>query len=88
MKKLIRFNSRKDYGTDFYIQFLNLKKWSLFQISLSWNDYPSSPYFQFTLGSNGLLTTLFWVYKFGLDIDFVSRTWNWDYIRDYDAQQK
>lgn len=84
MKKLIQFNVRKDYGTDYYIQFLNIRKWSLLQISLSWNDYPSSPYFQFTLGSNGLLTTLFWVYKFGLDIDFASRTWNLNYFSEND----
>ena len=88
MKKLIQFNTRKDYGIDFYIQFLNLKKWSLLQISLSWNDYPSFPYIQITSGNGGLMSFMFWVYRFGLDIDFVSRTWNWDYIRDYDAKQK
>jgi len=76
MKKLIRFNSRKDYGTDYYIQFLNIR------ISLSWNDYPSWPYIQITSGSGGLLSFIFWVYKFGLDIDFVSRTWSWNYIKD------
>jgi len=59
-----------------------MKKLIRFNSRKSWNDYPSWPYIQITSGSGGLLSFIFWVYKFGLDIDFVSRTWSWNYIKD------
>lgn len=82
MKKLIQFNVHEDFGTDVYIQFLNVKNWSLLQVSFSWNDYSGWPYLQITSGGNGLLCFLFWVYKFGFDVSIVSRTWNCDYMKD------
>ena len=50
------------------------------QVSVSWNDEPSWPYIQITSGSGTVLGILFWAYKFGFDIDLISRTWNWDYM--------
>jgi hypothetical protein len=82
MKKLIQFNVRQDFGTDWYIQFLNIKRWSLLQVSFSWNDYAGLPYLQITMGSNGLFGLLFWVYKLGFDVSLLSRTWNFDYMND------
>ena len=35
---------------------------------------------QITSGSGTVLGILFWAYKFGFDIDLISRTWNWDYM--------
>jgi hypothetical protein len=78
--KLITFNRREDFGVDYYTQILNIKGWSLLQVSVSWNDYPGMPYLQITFGSNGFFSFLFWCYKFGLDIDLLSRTWRWDYL--------
>jgi hypothetical protein len=78
--KLITFNHREDFGDDYYTQVLNIKGWSLLQVSVSWNDYPGMPYLQITFGSNGFFSFLFWCYKFGLDIDLLSRTWRWDYL--------
>ena len=75
---LIRFKYRYDFGHDFYVQILNIKRWSLLQVSVSWNDYPSWPYGQLSFGSNGMLSILFWVFKFGMDIDILSRTWRWE----------
>ena len=91
---IIKFKHRYDFGHEYYVQFLNtgrhfpkfLKNRSLLQVSVSWNDYPSSPYLQITVGSNGLLGILFWAYKFGFDIDFISRTWRWDYMEEEDVQ--
>jgi len=85
--KLINLKHREDFGHDYYIQILNIKNWSLLQVSVSWNDYPSLPYLQVTSGSNGLLGVLFWAYKFGLDIDILSRTWRWDYFKKEDEEQ-
>lgn len=92
---LFNFKHREDFGHDWYFQILNttrhwpgcLKKWSLFQLSVSWNDFPSWPYLQITFGSNGLFSILFWVYKFGLDIDFCSRTWTWDHLDKLDEEE-
>jgi hypothetical protein len=39
------------------------------------------------MGSNGLLGILFWAYKFGFDIDVLSRTWNWDYMKEVDEKE-
>ena len=78
MKKLIQFNVREDFGTDAYIQIINIKRWSLLQVSVSWNDYAGLPYLQITMGSNGLFGLLFWAYKLGFDVSLLSRTWRWD----------
>ena len=85
---LFQFKHRYDFGHDWYIQVLNLKKWSLLQLSVSWNDYPGWPYLQVTSGSNGLFSILFWAYKFGLDVDILSRTWNWNYLEEIDSASK
>ena len=88
--KLFNYKYREDFGSEWYFQVLNtgrhfpkfMKDWSLFQASVSWNDFPSWPYLQITLGSNGLFSVLFWAYKFGLDVDILSRTWKWDYEQE------
>ena len=85
---LIQFKHRYDFGHEVYVQIVNVKRWSLFQFSVSWNDYPSSPYFQITMGSNGLLSILFWAYKFGFDVDVISRTWSWDHLEDPEVDEE
>jgi hypothetical protein len=82
MKKLIQFNIHKDFGTDWYVQVLNVKNWSLLQVSFSWNDFAGLPYLQIHMGSNGLFGLLFWVHRLGFDVSIASRTWNWDYMKD------
>lgn len=79
---IIKFRHRYDFGHDWYVQVLNIRKWSLLQVSVSWNDYASTPYLQMTFGSNGFFTILSWVGKFGLDIDILSRTWKYDYMNN------
>ena len=75
--KLINFKHQYDWGHDYYIQVLNVKGWSLLQVSVSWNDWPSWPYIQIKSGSGSGLSILTWAYKFGLDIDILSRSWKW-----------
>jgi hypothetical protein len=83
---LINFKHRYDYGHDWYVQILTIKRWSLLQISVSWNDYASWPYLQIRSGSGDLVSIIFWVYKFGFDIDFCGRTWKWDYLEKCDEE--
>jgi len=85
--KLINLKHREDFGHDYNVQILNVKNWSLLQVSVSWNDHPSLPYLQVTSGSSGLLGVLFWAHKFGIDIDILSRTWRWDFAKEVDEEQ-
>jgi hypothetical protein len=82
MKKLIQVNVREDFGTDCYVQVLNVRNWSLLQVSFSYNDYAGWPYLQINMGSNGLFSLLFWVHRLGFDVSLASRTWNFDYMKD------
>ncbi len=79
MNKLIKFIHKKDFGNDYYVQVLNIKKYSLFQASVSWSDYGMFPYLQITMGSNGLLGCMLCLGKFGIDFDILSRTYSFDY---------
>jgi hypothetical protein len=66
---IINFKHREDYGHDWYAQVLNVRKWSVLQVSVSWNEFKSWPYIQIKSGSGTMLSILFWAYKFGFDID-------------------
>ena len=79
---LIKFCHRYDFGHDWYVQIINIKRISLLQISISWNDYPSWPYLQIKSGTGDVLDILFWAYKFGIDVTILGRTWSWDYLKD------
>ena len=82
---LIILAKRRDFGTDYYASVLNIKKWSLLQISLSWNDYPSWPYLQIRSGTGDVLNILFWAYKFGLDFTLISRTWEFSRYSEWES---
>jgi hypothetical protein len=82
--KLFKLTHRYDFGHDWYAQVLNIKGWSLFQASVSWNACPSWPYLQIISGSGSTLSVLFWAHKFGFNLDILSRTWRWDYIEEID----
>ena len=85
--KLINLKHREDFGHDWYVQVLTIKNWSLLQVSVSWNEWPSWPYIQIKSGSGSTFSLLFWVYKFGLDVDILSRTWRWDYREELNEQE-
>lgn len=84
---LIKFTYREDFGHDWYVQILNtgrhvpkfMKNYSLIQASVGWNDYPGWPYIQIRSGTGSLLSILILVYRFGFDIGFVERTWDFNH---------
>jgi hypothetical protein len=86
--KLFHFYKTEDFGTDYSFQLFTIKpktyKWSLLQVSISWNDYAGFPYLQIISGGNGLLTIFFWVYRFGMDVSVLSRTWERNYRENED----
>ena len=77
--KLIKFSKKNDYGHDWYLQVLFTKRWALFQGCVSWCEYPGWPYLQVASGMGKLISVMFQVYKFGLCLSFLERTWNFDY---------
>ena len=84
--KIINFAHKYDFGHDWYAQFINIKGISLLQVSISWNEYPSWPYFQIKSGSGDLFDILLWVHKFGFDLTILGRTWKWDYTEEKDFE--
>lgn len=84
--KLFNYKHRYDFGHDWYVQILNtgrhyprfMRDYSLLQMSISWNDFPTWPYIQIKSGYGSTLSFSFWVYKFGIDIGIIERTWIWD----------
>ena len=82
--QVAKFSHHEDYGHEWYVQFFFTDQWALLQASVSWNDYPAWPFIQIKSGSGSTLSILFWGYKFGLDVDILSRTWNW-YYDDVDS---
>jgi hypothetical protein len=83
---LFQFKHREDFGHDWYVQILNIKNWSLLQLSVSWNDYPAWPYIQIRSGSGSTLSILFWAHKLGFDIGILERTWRWDYRDEQETE--
>jgi hypothetical protein len=47
---IINFKHREDYGHDWYAQVLNVRRWSVLQVSVSWNEYPAWPYYTNQIG--------------------------------------
>jgi hypothetical protein len=86
--KLISFKHREDYGHEWYVQVLHNKHWALLQASVSWNEYAGFPYIQIKSGSGTLLSIMFWAYKFGFDIGFCERTWNFEYLKDLEDEDE
>jgi hypothetical protein len=86
--KLISFKHHYDYGNDWYVQILHTKRFAFLQASVSWNDYASWPYLQIKCGCGGMISVIFWVYKFGIDFGFLEHTWNWDYMEDIDFEEE
>jgi hypothetical protein len=84
---ILKINKRKDFGTEYYVQILNIKRTSLLQVSVSWNDFPSWPYFQLRSGIGDVLSIVFWAGKLGIDITLLGRTWSWDFMKEIDEEE-
>ena len=76
--KLIKITKRTEYGTDLYLQVLFTKRWAFFQGCISWGEHPGWPYLQITMGTGKLISVLFWAHKFGIDVGFIERNWNFE----------
>lgn len=77
--KLFQLNSREDFGREYYFSFLTIKDYSLFQLSVDYNDYSSYPFIQITSGMGKLFSILASVWRFGFCLELLARNWNWCY---------
>lgn len=75
--KFLQVYTREDFGKELVVKILATKNISVFQLSLDWNEYPAFPYVQISSGNGYILSFMFWVYKFGIAFDFLSRTWHY-----------
>jgi hypothetical protein len=73
--KLFDYRKNEDWGKDYYFTFLKGRKYSLLQASFSVCEYPSFPHIQISMGGGKLFGIFVYVWKFGADVDFVSRNW-------------
>lgn len=74
--KLIQFRHQEDYGHDFYLTLLQVKRWCLVQSCFSTAVYARSfPYLNITMGSGRLFGFSFQVLWFGVTIELISRSW-------------
>ncbi len=86
--KLITFKHQEDFGHNWYVMVLHTKRWALLQASVSWNDYAAWPYIQIKSGNGSFLSIMFWAHRFGFDIGFIERTWNFEYLKDLDVEEE
>jgi hypothetical protein len=73
--RIFDFKVRSDYGKDYYFTFLKGRKYSLIQASFSVCEYASFPYVQVNIGMGKLFGFFVYAWKFGADIDILSRNW-------------
>lgn len=84
--KLIQLQHKEDFGHEYILKLLTIRHWNLLQVSVSWNDYPASPYIQMSLGNHRLFSLLTWAYKFAFEIELCGT--NWDYYSTYDKDDQ
>ena len=74
--KLIKFGTREDYGTEYYMTVLTTKSHSLLQVSFDIGEYGGWiewPYLQITMGYGKLFSFLFSIGKLGFTFDSCGR---------------
>jgi hypothetical protein len=85
---ILKINKRKDFGTEYYVQLLNIKRTSLLQVSFSLNDYCHRGLISnFVLELVMSCSIVFWAGKLGIDITLLGRTWSWDFMKEIDEEE-
>ena len=74
--QLIKFERQEDYGRDLHLTILKIQNWCLLQSCFSTMVYGRSfPYLSLIFGSGRLFGFNFQVYKFGICIELLTRSW-------------
>lgn len=75
--KFIDFMYFHDFGQDYGIRVLTYRNWSLLQMSVSWNDFPSPLFLQARSLSKEVLDIQFLAYRLGIDVTILGKNWQW-----------
>lgn len=73
--KLLSYRRYQDYGVEHIFSLFRGEKFSLFQLSVGWDEYKSWPYVQVSSGNNNLFDFLFYAYRFSCSFSLIGRTW-------------
>ena len=79
---LIKFPYRYDFGHDWCVQILAIKKRSLLQVAISWSEIPSPPFLQIKFDERNPIDVQSIIYKLGFDMTVCGRTWLRRYHKD------
>jgi hypothetical protein len=74
--KLVSFRKDNDWGKDYYLTILQIKRWCLIQSCFTFAVYGGRfPYFNITMGGGRLIAISFDVLKYGFCVEIISRSW-------------
>jgi hypothetical protein len=74
----MRFTQFCHYGhdlCDYRLSLINIKKYSVFQISVDYDPVFCAPFIQMTIGGGSLIELFVIAGFFSFDIEFLGRTW-------------
>ena len=75
MNKLLIIKTKQDFGNSINFSFINIKKYSLFQIGFYFDDYAGGFYAQAFVGMGKLFGFIMGIWRFSLDFDIIAPTW-------------
>ena len=78
MKAILDTFVRDDFGKEYCLILLKGRKRTFIQTSVGWCDEPCSPLLHFTMGSSGLVSFFFYIYKFSFCLDLITYNWHKD----------
>jgi hypothetical protein len=74
--KVFQYRSREDYGFDYYITLIQVKRWCLIQSCFATSIYGGKfPYLNITMGGGRLIAINFDIWKIGVCVELISRSW-------------
>ena len=73
--KFFDYETRDDWGKDYYFSFLKTKKYTVIQISLMVGETVDPFYLQIRMGSGSFFEFLLCTWRLGFDVSVFGRTW-------------
>ena len=74
--KLFKLKYEEDYGHNFYVTLIQIKRWCLVQSCFCTAVYGKGfPYLNLTLGGGRLIAVNFDFWKIGMCVELFSRSW-------------
>jgi hypothetical protein len=74
--KLFDFRHRNDYGPEYHLILLRMKRWCLIQATFDLSDFKVPPYLHLSIGGGILIGFAIKIGRIGLNIEVISRDWD------------